>query len=355
MNRERLQNISFTVAALAVCLVARCDAQVWQAESLPHQIGRADGDGWSASTDKDPAGYLVYGPYAEILNAGRGCTARVRLMVDNTTANDDPVVRIDAYDATAKKRLALRTIKRKQFAKPWQYQDFQLHFWHEQGHEIEVRTLWLDKSYVRQDSVTVDVALLDARLIQPSYGEEGWRLTGQPMRYPKNISIDPSYWDVTDVEGVTLYERIEEFWLSLGTVCGMGAYKAELSQASIVYQYAPLPVVHRMNGGGPNDSGYFHISGSVIVTSGEAKPAMGGGLLSRNSAIRIPGHATFTAWGWPAQGYPGEVVVDGHGPVWVGGKHAMRSPFMSEPVPPLVDGREHGWLQGFSGKAWLIR
>ena len=47
------------------------DAQVYEAETaFLHIVGRADADGWSAATDLDEPGHLVYGPYAENWTSG---------------------------------------------------------------------------------------------------------------------------------------------------------------------------------------------------------------------------------------------------------------------------------------------
>jgi hypothetical protein len=128
----------------------------FQAETdFQHQMGRADADGWSASTSRDGKGYLNYGPYTTLLAAGPH-TASFRLMVDNHTNDNLTVVTLDVFDATAGQVLAKMTVKRQQFTSSWSYQDFLLNFTSPgQGHSLEFRTYWHDVSYVRQDSVTV--------------------------------------------------------------------------------------------------------------------------------------------------------------------------------------------------------
>jgi len=74
-------------------------SKVYQAELMSHQIGRADGDGWSANVAQDDAGYLIYGPYAANILAGERM-AVFRMMIDNNTADDAIVARIEVNDAS---------------------------------------------------------------------------------------------------------------------------------------------------------------------------------------------------------------------------------------------------------------
>lgn len=127
----------------------------WESESLSHQIGRADGDGWSANTAQDAAGWFAYGPYATNLPAG-DMTAVFKMQTDNVTANNDALVKIDVYDATAGKVLAERTITRQQFKVAHHYEFMTLPFKNPTtGHQIEFRTYWYDKAYIKQDRVGV--------------------------------------------------------------------------------------------------------------------------------------------------------------------------------------------------------
>lgn len=137
-------------------LVWGAPAQGWtfQAEALLHQCGRADTSGWSASTARDNAGFMVYGPYTTAIPGGYR-KATYWLMVDNTTANNDIVVTLDVYDATARKILGTRRLRRSEFASPWQYQAFELWFDAPGVGHLEFRTYWHDTSYVCEDRVTV--------------------------------------------------------------------------------------------------------------------------------------------------------------------------------------------------------
>lgn len=128
---------------------------VFEAESdLKHQVGRRDADGWSANTRDDPPGFLNFGPYTTAVSAGPQ-TATFRLMVDNNTADNSPVVKLDVFDANAGRALAERLVTRREFTGTFTYQDFALDFTAEAGHQLEFRTQWFRTSYVRQDGVTV--------------------------------------------------------------------------------------------------------------------------------------------------------------------------------------------------------
>ena len=135
---------------------------VYEAEgaAMGHAIGRADADGWSANTAADARGYLAFGPYASEIPAGT-YTASFRMMVDNNTADDGVVVRIEVndFDGTAGTCgscvIATRDVRRMEFTGAMAYQDFALAFTNPGGHRLEFRTYWQDISYVREDRIEV--------------------------------------------------------------------------------------------------------------------------------------------------------------------------------------------------------
>ncbi len=128
---------------------------IFESESdFSHGIGRADEDGWSASTTEDAEGHLSFGPYTTELSPGLH-VAYYRLMIDDNDADDLAVVDIDVYDATAGQVLAHKPVTRRQFDATYEYQDFVLSFDVPAGHEIEFRTYWHDVAYIRQDHVAV--------------------------------------------------------------------------------------------------------------------------------------------------------------------------------------------------------
>lgn len=147
------------------CRDGRCVATTWvfEAESsaMGHEIGRREGDGWSASTAADPAGVLVFGPYTRDIPAGRH-EARFRLMVDNRDADNGVVVVIEVNDFDGRAEtcgdcvIASRSVRRMEFSGTMSYQDFTLTFDAPgAGHRLEFRTRWTDISYVREDRITV--------------------------------------------------------------------------------------------------------------------------------------------------------------------------------------------------------
>jgi hypothetical protein len=134
----------------------------WSAQSLPHNIGRADADGWSANTVQDSAGFLQYGPYTTQVFPGAH-TAVWNLMIDNNTANNDTIVRLEAYDASTNTVLAFREVRRMEWTASFQYQPFTVPFTLDSSrlsHRLEFRLFWYGRAYVREQSVSVDPSCL---------------------------------------------------------------------------------------------------------------------------------------------------------------------------------------------------
>ncbi|MEE2788985.1 MAG: hypothetical protein VX589_16740 [Myxococcota bacterium] len=133
--------------------------QVWTYEAetdLSHGLGRADADGWSASTNDDEAGHMVFGPYASDWGEGPR-SATFRLMVDVADDREERVAIIDIFDADADEIITSRPILRSDFGRSFQYQDFTLDFdmTGRDGHRMETRVYWRDISYLRLDRVIV--------------------------------------------------------------------------------------------------------------------------------------------------------------------------------------------------------
>lgn len=129
---------------------------VFQAETnLAHQIGRADGDGWSVNVRNDtPGRYLAYGPYTTAISNGQH-TATFRLQLDNVRADDRRILTIDVFDADTGRVVSSHDITRREFRSASTYQDFNLNFTGAAGHRFEFRTLWHGHSYAKLDKVTV--------------------------------------------------------------------------------------------------------------------------------------------------------------------------------------------------------
>jgi hypothetical protein len=132
---------------------------VYEAETdLSHHgdLGRAEADGWSASTGADDAGHMSYGPYA-VDWGERSVQAVFELQVDNNTADDRVVVTVDVNDAAADQVVASREVRRREFRAPSRYQAFAVDasLAGRAGHRMEARVYWHDVSYVKLDRVVV--------------------------------------------------------------------------------------------------------------------------------------------------------------------------------------------------------
>lgn len=128
-------------------------SKTFEAEKdLSHLVGRKDQDGWSCNVAQDKAGFLAYGPYVSGVAPGP-LTARFRVLVDNNSADDLPVLTLDVRDAASGKLLAQRVVRRKELAQPFAYQDLAVPFVNPAGSKLEVRTFWHGIAYVREDRV----------------------------------------------------------------------------------------------------------------------------------------------------------------------------------------------------------
>lgn len=76
----------------------------------------------------DPSNtYMSYGPYENLPNS-KNMIARFKLRVDNNTAGDIQIARIEVYDAHTDTLLTHRDVRRHDFNNAWQYQNFDLKF-----------------------------------------------------------------------------------------------------------------------------------------------------------------------------------------------------------------------------------
>jgi len=143
-----------TFASTPSTVVTAGAPTTWAASALYHQIGRADGDGWSANVAQDAPGFLSYGPYTTALPAGDQI-ATWNLMRDNVTADNANVVTLDAVDTTTGTVLASRVVTRQQCGMAYQYQGFSLPLTSQAGHTLEFRVFWHDTAYVKLQQVRV--------------------------------------------------------------------------------------------------------------------------------------------------------------------------------------------------------
>lgn len=127
----------------------------WEAESLPHVIGFADGDGWAANINQ-PKHFMTYGPYTPDVPAGSR-VAVWRMMVDWVDVpTSDTAITLDVYDATAGEVLAARNLSHSSWRTPWIYEWHELPFQMDAaraGHLLEFRTWFVPIAHVRVDKI----------------------------------------------------------------------------------------------------------------------------------------------------------------------------------------------------------
>lgn len=124
---------------------------------IGHNVGRADGDGWSANMTQDPApGYLQYGPYYPSLPVGDHIVTW-SFMIDNNTSNDDAQLRLEVVDADdGYKIVQQRTLTRKQWKQTGRYEYFSVPFRVEPSmlnHRLEFRVYWHRRAFIREGRV----------------------------------------------------------------------------------------------------------------------------------------------------------------------------------------------------------
>lgn len=128
---------------------------IFQTESYSfHQIGRRDADGWSVRVGDPQNRFMNYGPYTTAVLPGKRM-ATFRLMLDNTIADNNRILTLDVFDSVTGRTLASRSLTRREFTRPFQYQNFDLGFAATIGQRLEFRTFWHGGAYVRQDYVQV--------------------------------------------------------------------------------------------------------------------------------------------------------------------------------------------------------
>ena len=125
--------------------------QSWAATSpaIGHLIGREEAGNWSAGVG-DPADFMIYGPYTAVAPGQH--VAAFRMLVDNNTANNAPVVDLDVRDSATGALLATRRVSRMEWKAAGAFQVFELPFElgaDGGGHGLEFRVYYLRSSYVR--------------------------------------------------------------------------------------------------------------------------------------------------------------------------------------------------------------
>lgn len=136
--------------------------QAEYSEHLSHQIGSRDGWTWSANVASHAAGYLSYGPYVKTIPTGRHLVAW-RMRIDSLTGDNDVVATLDVTRNGGAETLAVRQIRRQDFAAANTWRDFFLLFSSNAGDNLEFRTYWHDVARIDLDWVTLTIGS-DAQL-----------------------------------------------------------------------------------------------------------------------------------------------------------------------------------------------
>jgi MYXO-CTERM domain-containing protein len=241
-------------------------SQQWQANdpALAHNTGRLDTDGgWLCQTGIDaPNLEMIYGPYVTTLPAGAN-TAQYELMIDNNTADNNPIVTLDVNDATSGQVLASQVITRTQFTVAAQYTSFSLPFTiPADNHSIELRVFWDGAAYTKVKWVGVTRSQADDELVlfaslkgivnakQPRiFSYEGDAFAEGPYTWLKSLGLGYSEiadnWTLiakyqSEIGGVIVYDNSLPDTINLATTLA-GPKKALLVAPSLVARLTAAP------------------------------------------------------------------------------------------------------------------
>jgi GxGYxYP putative glycoside hydrolase C-terminal domain/GxGYxY sequence motif in domain of unknown function N-terminal/Divergent InlB B-repeat domain len=108
---------------------------------------------------------MIYGPYDTTVPAGPN-TAEFRLSIDNNTADNAPVVRLEVNDSTADQVIASQVITRMQFPVAGQYTTLSLPFTlSADNHALELRVFWYGAAYTKVNWVGVTRSQADDEMV----------------------------------------------------------------------------------------------------------------------------------------------------------------------------------------------
>lgn len=161
-----------------------------------HQIGYASGTAWVTDVTRGQ-GYMTYGPYTASVPTGNS-TATFSLMVDNNSADNGTVIRLEAYDTSTAQVLAYRIINRKDFTAAMTAQDFDLVFELSTAATMEFRVWAYGISYIQhlQTLIRPDRLTLGSLWGETNHFEYRTRDT----------------WGNTDNEGSTSLVTLDGIW-----------------------------------------------------------------------------------------------------------------------------------------------
>lgn len=147
------EHYNLTVDPSTVVKTFEAENTSYATSPFNHDVGRVDGDSWSANVAQDHAGFMLWGPYDTTFPAGP-LTTTFKMKIDSIAGSNDNVVRLDVRDGTTGQDLAAFDVYRNQFKANDSYQDFSLSFTNVSGHPLEFRADYKDNAKISIDKVT---------------------------------------------------------------------------------------------------------------------------------------------------------------------------------------------------------
>lgn len=121
---------------------------------LLHQVGYPVGNTWSTDVSQPRERYLNYGPYETGIQAGY-YMARFSLSVDNNSADNNNIARIDVFDASRGLVLNSRELTRRGFSRAGTPTDFEIPFVSSANASLEFRIFSHGNSFLQHMKTTI--------------------------------------------------------------------------------------------------------------------------------------------------------------------------------------------------------
>ena len=153
---------------------------------IGHRTGRLDEEGWSANTQQDSEGFLTFGPYVKDVPVG-SWEISWPLMIDNRSADNAKVVRLEVFDVDVDEILSFREIGRQEFERSFEYKSFNLRFVHvNPSHRLEFRTYWYGNAFIKMKN-------LQMKETYPSSFGKVWNMSDPAMGHRTGKLIENAW------------------------------------------------------------------------------------------------------------------------------------------------------------------
>jgi hypothetical protein len=119
-----------------------------------HQTGSATSSTSWAVWSNSPSGFMTYGPYTSLFRNGT-YKVNFKLRLDNVSADDLAIGYVEVYDSASSQSLAKKEFRRRDFASPMTYQDFDLTFSVGNSGVLEFRVYYYGYSYLEHAQTSV--------------------------------------------------------------------------------------------------------------------------------------------------------------------------------------------------------